>query len=216
MQAVVALLSAVALALAPVAARAQQEPVINKLGDSIPITGNSKGTVYTYSFTLNHFTAENGRLFAVGTLSGGNLPSTAEVSIPVRAGGEVGGGGGNGGNGENNGAAPGGFGGGSGALERGTFTKDAVFQTSSTPVIVLAQQAQCPILSLTLGPLHLNLLGLVIDLNQVVLNINAQPGPGNLLGNLLCAVVNLLNNNPLPGNLAASIAAILNAILAAL
>jgi hypothetical protein len=54
-------------------------------------------------------------------------------------------------------------------------------------------QATCDILNLVLGPLHLDLLGLVVDLNQVVLNITAQSGAGNLLGNLLCAVVNLLN-----------------------
>src|ERR1051326_7207103 len=41
---------------------------------------------------------------------------------------------------------------------------------------VTATQATCPILTLTLGPLHLNLLGLVVDLNQVVLNITAVPG----------------------------------------
>jgi hypothetical protein len=33
-----------------------------------------------------------------------------------------------------------------------------------------------------------------------VLNVAAQPGPGNLLGNLLCAVAHLLDNNgPLSG-----------------
>jgi hypothetical protein len=69
--------------------------------------------------------------------------------------------------------------------------------------------ASCPILSLTLGPLHLDLLGLVIDLNQINLNITAQPGPGNLLGNLLCDVANLLNN---PSGLAN----LLNQILGAL
>jgi len=56
----------------------------------------------------------------------------------------------------------------------------------------------------------------VIDLNQVVLNITAQPGPGNLLGNLLCAVANLLNGG---GGLSAvlnQIVALLNQILAAL
>ena len=53
--------------------------------------------------------------------------------------------------------------------------------------------AVCSILSLVLGPLNLDLLGLVIDLNQVVLNIDAVSGAGNLLGNLLCAVTNLLN-----------------------
>lgn len=57
-----------------------------------------------------------------------------------------------------------------------------------------AQATQtCTILDLTLGPLHLNLLGLVVDLNQVHLVITAQQGPGNLLGNLLCALANLLN-----------------------
>jgi len=53
--------------------------------------------------------------------------------------------------------------------------------------------ANCPILNLTLGPIHLNLLGLVIDTNQINLNITAVSGPGNLLGNLLCSVSNLLN-----------------------
>src|SRR5579871_5686130 len=60
---------------------------------------------------------------------------------------------------------------------------------------VTAGSGTCQILSLTLGPLHLDLLGLVVDLNQVVLNITAQSGPGNLLGNLLCAVAHLLDNS---------------------
>ena len=36
--------------------------------------------------------------------------------------------------------------------------------------------AVCSILNLVLGPLHLNLLGLVIDLNKVVLNITGVTG----------------------------------------
>ena len=54
--------------------------------------------------------------------------------------------------------------------------------------------ASCDILNLVLGPLHLDLLGLVIDLNQVNLDITAQQGPGNLLGNLLCGITGLLDN----------------------
>ena len=54
-------------------------------------------------------------------------------------------------------------------------------------------QEPCPILHLELGPLDLNLLGLRVQLNQVVLDITAIPGPGNLLGNLLCAVAGLLD-----------------------
>ncbi|HET8908400.1 MAG TPA: hypothetical protein VFN11_15700 [Ktedonobacterales bacterium] len=70
----------------------------------------------------------------------------------------------------------------------------------------------CTILDLTLGPLHLNLLGLVVDLNQVHLTITAQQGAGNLLGNLLCAVANLLNGGAPLG----SLAGLLNSILRAL
>jgi len=59
--------------------------------------------------------------------------------------------------------------------------------------VAQAPAQTCPILDLTLGPLHLDLLGLVIDLNQVHLVITAVQGPGNLLGNLLCALAGLLN-----------------------
>jgi len=52
--------------------------------------------------------------------------------------------------------------------------------------------ATCDILTLDLGPLHLDLLGLVVDLAPVHLSITAQSGPGNLLGNLLCAVAGSL------------------------
>ena len=52
----------------------------------------------------------------------------------------------------------------------------------------------CQILHLDLGPLNLDILGLQVNLNQIILDITAQAGAGNLLGNLLCAVTNLLNN----------------------
>ena len=67
----------------------------------------------------------------------------------------------------------------------------------------------CDILHLTLGPLHLDLLGLVVDLNQINLDITAQSGAGNLLGNLLCQVAGLLDN----GGPAAGIANLLNQLL---
>ena len=58
----------------------------------------------------------------------------------------------------------------------------------------------CNVLNLVLGPLDLNVLGLVIHLDQVVLNIIAQTGAGQLLGNLLCAVAGLLDpGTPLSG-----------------
>ena len=67
----------------------------------------------------------------------------------------------------------------------------------------------CDILHLELGPLDLDLLGLVVHLDQVVLDIDAEAGPGNLLGNLLCAVAGLLDGDA-PLN---SIARLLNQIL---
>lgn len=89
-------------------------------------------------------------------------------------------------------------------------TIGTVTRTVSMPVTVA--QASCRVLDLTLGPLHLDLLGLVVDLNQVHLTINAVPGPGNLLGNLLCAITHLLDGNPTAG----SLAALLNSLLALL
>lgn len=59
--------------------------------------------------------------------------------------------------------------------------------------VQLQQTIACDVLNLDLGPLHLDVLGLVVDLAPVVLDITAVPGPGNLLGNLLCAVVSLLD-----------------------
>jgi hypothetical protein len=88
---------------------------------------------------------------------------------------------------------------------------------SSTPGISSSHQitppGTCPILNLVLGPLHLNLLGLHVDLNQVVLNITAVPGPGALLGNLLCAVANLLNQPALPTQQLTGLLNILNQLL---
>jgi hypothetical protein len=82
-----------------------------------------------------------------------------------------------------------------------------------------AAAGSCQILDLTLGPLHLDLLGLVVDLNQVHLTITAQQGQGNLLGNLLCTVAGLLDNNTGGGGLQGllhGIANLLNQILAQL
>ena len=72
-----------------------------------------------------------------------------------------------------------------------------VLGTISQAVTLPAQiaQATCEVLRLELGPLHLTLLGLEVDLNEVVLVITANPA-GGLLGQLLCALafVGLVNN----------------------
>lgn len=102
----------------------------------------------------------------------------------------------------------------------GTTTKE-VTKKVALPVLsgsaaggetgTLQAQQECQILNLVLGPLDLNLLGLQVHLDQVVLDIVAVPGAGNLLGNLLCAVAGLLD--PAPPNPLNLIADLLNQIL---
>ncbi len=50
----------------------------------------------------------------------------------------------------------------------------------------------CPILDLKLGPITLDLLGLVVETSPICLQITAYEGAG-LLGDLLCGVADLLN-----------------------
>jgi hypothetical protein len=67
-----------------------------------------------------------------------------------------------------------------------------------------AQPQTCQVLKLVLGPLHLDLLGLVVDLygkthaNPVVVTINAVPSQG-LLGQLLCGLAGGGGINSLAG-----------------
>jgi hypothetical protein len=74
-------------------------------------------------------------------------------------------------------------------------------------------QAACNVLHLVLGPLNLNLLGLAVHLNKVVLDITANSGSGNLLGNLLCAVAHLLDNSGLSLNQLLNLSSLLNRII---
>jgi hypothetical protein len=92
-------------------------------------------------------------------------------------------------------------------------TAIGVFQNQPLAATTVASHNSCPILHLVLGPIHLNLLGLVVTTNQIVLDITAVPGAGNLLGNLLCAVANLLNQTPAP---LSEVAALLTQILGSL
>src|SRR5688572_30733391 len=50
----------------------------------------------------------------------------------------------------------------------------------------------CPILDLELGPINLDLLGLILETSPICLQITAYDNAG-LLGDLLCSVANLLN-----------------------
>jgi hypothetical protein len=91
-------------------------------------------------------------------------------------------------------------------------TLEQAGQTQAQPPLPIPTPGACTILSLRLGPIDLNLLGLRVATNEIRLLIEAVPGRGNLLGNLLCAITNLLNpsaNTPL-----GQLVQVLNALLA--
>jgi hypothetical protein len=70
----------------------------------------------------------------------------------------------------------------------------------------------CQVLNLTLGPIHLNLLGLHVDTNTIRLNITADSN-GGLLGSLLCSLAGpggLLGSSPLSTT---QVAQLLNTLL---
>jgi hypothetical protein len=144
----------------------------NKAGLSLPVGGNftdlNGGTGrFAGTFFLQDFAVQNGAIVGEGILSGTltNADGTVVGSVWRQV------------------AMPVTPSSGSSALAKATQSVVGSIQVEAT----------CPILHLELGPLDLNLLGLVVHLNKVVLDISAQSGGGNLLGNLLCAVANLLN-----------------------
>lgn len=100
----------------------------------------------------------------------------------------------------------------------GTLT-DASGEVIDTVIDVLVNipvteaNGTCDILHLELGPIDLDLLGLVVHVDQIVVDIDAEAGSGNLLGNLLCTVAHLLDN---PNTSLTAIANLLNNILGAL
>lgn len=79
---------------------------------------------------------------------------------------------------------------------------------AASPLPARDAQVSCSVLHLVLGPINLNLLGLHVTLGggpqanlPIVLDITAVPGPGNLLGNLLCGLTGILNQGGLLGQL---------------
>jgi hypothetical protein len=104
----------------------------------------------------------------------------------------------------------------SGILQTATGAVNVAVGNVALPVgnmSVTGQNGACEILHLELGPLDLDLLGLQVHLDQVVLDISAQPGPGNLLGNLLCQIAGLLDGGLTNVN---GLVALLNRLLAIL
>ena len=190
----------------------------DKDGLSIPLSGtftDSLGGTGKFSGTLNisRFAAEHNQLLAVGTISGtltdsqGNVVATGlqTVSLPVTP---------------SSGATAATPAKQPSSGRAVTFTK-ASFDSErprnqlaavAEPAPLAAAQVSCQILNLSIGAIDLNLLGLTVHLNPVLLIVSAVPGAGNLLGNLLCAITNLLNG---VGNLT-TLVQLLNQLLALL
>lgn len=137
-----------------------------------PVTGKTgRGQRVRANFTPRRFVEQGDQLMAVGTLKG-KIAKHGHKSFKRTV-----------------------------AFPVQSVNGQSVTPAAANRLAAPAAAGQCPVLNLVLGPLHLNLLGLVVDLNQVVLNVVAQSGAGQLLGNLLCAVAGLLDpgNGPLSG-----------------
>jgi len=133
----------------------------------VPVSGTtSTGGTFQGTATITGFAVDGQNVVAVGTITGivnGTDSIITTFSAPVMQ---------------------------PSATAQAAVSQAAIAQAAAAPQAAAA----CQILNLVLGPLNLNILGLVVTIpNPIVLNITAVPGAGNLLGNLLCAVTNLLN-----------------------
>ncbi len=84
-----------------------------------------------------------------------------------------------------------------------------------SPVTIQAGSNQ--VLALTLAPINVNLLGLVLKTTQIQVNVDANPGNGNLLGNVLTTLLNTLGATPqnltaLSNNLSAILAKVIGVL----
>jgi hypothetical protein len=172
-------------------ASAQEGPA--RLTQIVPISGTSTNgkRQFTGTYTIERFINKGGKLYSVGTVKGklGNRRvSKDNVRLPAAARNATG-----------------------AAQAR---TSELQPPPLPLPLPPLPPGNTCSILALDLGPINLNLLGLVVRTNQIQLRIDAVQGPGNLLGNLLCGITGILNPTALASTPLGQLTQILNALLA--
>ena len=176
-----------ALAPVPAAAARKARPVPSTTLTDSPLTdaaGNVVGS-FTGTATLSHVVTEGRSLIATILFNGTavvNGVTTTVSNVP---------------------ATTTLFTGGS------TSTSTAAATTNAAAAQLVTQS--CPVLDLAIGQIHLNLLGLDVTLSAIDLDIVAQAGPGALVGNLLCAVVHLLDG-PTGGAVGNALANLLDTI----
>jgi hypothetical protein len=167
-------------------ANAQEGPA--RLTQIVPISGKSTHgkKQFTGTYTIDRFIAKGGKLYSVGKVKGkvGHKKVTKD-NVRMPA-----------------------------AVANATSAGGAHASQVPLPLPPLPPGNACSILSLDLGPINLNLLGLVVRTNQIQLRIDAVQGPGNLLGNLLCGITGLLDPNALSNTPLGQLTQILNALLA--
>lgn len=157
--------SFVAIPAVPALAQGTTNPNRNRL--DVPITGVAQNVgPFAGTFAISRFAIQDGVLVAIGQLTG-TVTSTTGGGVRTIV---------------TTIAMP-------VANATGAAAAEAAASCDTDAQIV----GSCDILNLVLGPLHLDVLGLVIDLNQVVLEITGTTGAGDLLGNLLCAITGLLD-----------------------
>ena len=166
-------------------ASAQTAPA--RMTQVVPLTGAAKdGKKFKGTYAIDRFTSKGGKLYSVGTVKG-KLGSKKVTKENVRLPATVA-----------NASAP-----------------AKASQIPPLPLPPLPTGNACAILSLDLGPINLNVLGLVVRTNQIQLRIDAVQGPGNLLGNLLCGITGILNpSGALANTPLGQLSQILNALLA--
>lgn len=173
---------------------------------NVSATGSfRRGGSFTGTITINRFEQRGNEVVAIGFVSGrlrrgGHHIGTAlagEVTWPVIVG----------------------VGGVSVASDRGAPIAELTRITLSTsarrgPGIVPVQAATCPVLQVALGANNVNLLGFQVMLDPVGLNLEGVTGTP--LGDLVCAVSDLLGNVAGLVNLLNSILGLLTGLLGGL
>jgi hypothetical protein len=101
-----------------------------------------------------------------------------------------------------------------GTARQGSTVTEITQTFTNVPVQLQQQGRRCRILFLDIGPIFLDLLGLQVSLSRIILDVTAVAGPGNLLGNLLCALAGLLDQTPINLTALDALLAQINALLA--
>lgn len=160
-----------------------------RLSQVVPLTGTAKGgKQFTGRYTIERFITRGNKVFTSGTVTGtlaGKKVRKERVRMPA-------------------------------ALTAGAAQAAPGAHAAQVPVPLppLPPGNACAILALNLGPVNLNLLGLVVRTNEIQLRIDAVQGAGNLLGNLLCGITGILNPATVANTPVAQLAQVLNALLA--